>query len=159
MADFIRFTWNPPLERRISALQQIGKGPDSRSIIGLSDSVAQSGVQALRTTAPKRTGQFASSIQARQIRVNGQARISFVAPGPLAGWIMAGTQPHMIVGHQELSFYWQRTGRQLIVRSVQHPGTRPSDFVRRAMMVAQSDWRSALHQAGSELMQELRNAR
>ena len=82
--------------------------------------------------APKRTGEFADTIFFRTY-VSGNV-VGFTAGGrqPLSDWIRFGTRPHPIVGNPLLAFFWERVGEFVIVHSVQHPGTKPNDYLQRA---------------------------
>ena len=49
-----------------------------------------------------------------------------------APYVQNGTRPHEIVGkytqHKKLKFYWEKMGKYIVVRRVQHPGTSPIDI-------------------------------
>lgn len=44
-------------------------------------------------------------------------------PEEYASYVAEGTEPHKIEGNPVLSFYWPAIGKQVTVRSVNHPGT------------------------------------
>lgn len=44
-------------------------------------------------------------------------------PVDYASYVAEGTDPHPIQGNPLLSFFWPKMGKQVIVRSVNHPGT------------------------------------
>jgi hypothetical protein len=44
-----------------------------------------------------------------------------------------GTRPHTIVGNPLLVFFWKKTNRVMYLRSVNHPGTRATKFLTRAL--------------------------
>ena len=67
---------------------------------------------------------------------------------PELGWIMRigaakkyayfvhqGTKPHLIQGNPLLAFNWKKIGRFMILRSVNHPGTKPQPWLWRAANV------------------------
>jgi hypothetical protein len=54
------------------------------------------------------------------------------AGGLLPTYLEKGTVAHLIKGNPVLAFYWDKIGRQAYFRSVQHPGTKPYEFMSRA---------------------------
>jgi hypothetical protein len=54
---------------------------------------------------------------------------------PAAGYVINGTRPHPIVAKGgALKFEWK--GRTVYFKSVNHPGTKPNNFVWRAVLAA-----------------------
>jgi hypothetical protein len=55
-------------------------------------------------------------------------------PPKIWDYILKGTPPHVILprNKQALAFYWTKMGRDVVFKSVQHPGTDPNDFPARA---------------------------
>lgn len=95
-------------------------------------------VAVARTEAPVRTGRLRESIQSIY---RGRGRWEIVAgsnrgPGRhVAKIVHHGTKPHEIRPRRRkaLKFYWERVGMVVILRSVNHPGTKPDPFLTRAM--------------------------
>lgn len=92
--------------------------------------------EAARNAAPVRTGKARDSIT---YEIGGEAEggtgtdnmVRIMSYGvPYMGYIISGTQPHMIYGNPLLSFQWN--GKQMIVHSVHHPGTKANNFPERA---------------------------
>lgn len=88
--------------------------------------------------APQKTGKFASGIRFRSFQRGGFAAgeggtmgFTVSTPQPLGRWIIKGTRPHIIRGNPYLSFYWPKVGRRVVFRFVNHPGTKPNDFMDR----------------------------
>lgn len=50
-------------------------------------------------------------------------------------FVSRGTPPHIIRGNPLLSFYWEKAGAQVVTRFVNHPGTKPNDYLTRALKV------------------------
>jgi hypothetical protein len=86
--------------------------------------------------APKRTGDFAKGIRFRSF-VSGLDSIGYTLsdPQPLGKWIRLGTKPHTIepkgAGYP-LAFYWAKIGGMMFTYRVNHPGTKPNDYMARA---------------------------
>lgn len=111
------------------------------------DRLGESGAGIARDEAPKDTGRYAASHGHEVQRIPGGARV-VVGPGvgsgnsfgamfggrdvqSLALWITSGTRPHTITGNPYLAFFWEKVGRFVIVHSVNHPGTKPNDYMGR----------------------------
>jgi len=62
-------------------------------------------------------------------------------PGPklLPDWLESGTRPHMIFGKPYLAFHWDRVGKDMVLRSVQHPGTQAYQFMARSLEEMRAD--------------------
>jgi hypothetical protein len=82
--------------------------------------------------APKRSGKFAAGIRFRTTAGTNSVGLTASVPQPLGDWIIKGTPPHVISGRPYLSFFWERAGRRVVFRSVNHPGTKPNPFIRDA---------------------------
>jgi hypothetical protein len=82
--------------------------------------------------APKRSGEFARGIRFQTRVGNNSVQMTASIPQPLGKWIVKGTPPHRIVGRPYLAFFWERIGKNVVVRSVNHPGTKPNPFIREA---------------------------
>lgn len=90
-------------------------------------------VRIAKRHAPEgKTGRFKGTIRFRTFGTGDTVGFTTSAAEPLATWIRKGTRPHLIVGRPFLSFFWEKLGRQVVFRRVNHPGTKPNDFVQRA---------------------------
>jgi hypothetical protein len=94
-----------------------------------------------RKQAPKKSGDFANSLQTETFRkgVSGFG-FNFFEPQPLGKWIRLGTKPHKIVpkgAGYPLAFYWAKIGGMMYTYSVNHPGTKPNPYAARA----EREWR------------------
>lgn len=98
--------------------------------------------------APEDTGDFKETIFFRTY-VSGNV-VGFTAGGrkPLSDWIRFGTRPHTIMGRPLLAFYWEAVGERVVVHSVQHPGTKPNDYIARAHERFQPEARAAVRRMG-----------
>jgi len=77
-------------------------------------------------------------------RKEGNNKTTVIARTPYAGYVEMGTKPHKIIGHPYLSFYWEKLGKNVRLREVNHPGAQgyPSQhFMERAynQIVVESD--------------------
>lgn len=71
------------------------------------------------------------------------SKVEFTAAVPWADWVRHGVQPHVIMGNPILHFFNRKTGDEVFTRQVQHPGTRPNDFVRKAVAKSKDEVMSA----------------
>lgn len=53
-----------------------------------------------------------------------------------ANIIVKGSRPHVITGNPNLKFQWIGRGAFVITPQVQHPGTKPNNFLLRALLSA-----------------------
>ena len=93
--------------------------------------VAADEVKYIRKAAPTKTGKFRTTIQpyARAFIVGVQFSSYPKLGYKLKDWIIRGTRPHIIRARRAsaLRFTWR--GRVRFFKWVQHPGTKPNDFV------------------------------
>lgn len=102
----------------------------SARVAGLEHAAAQTLLAALKAATPARTGALRASIVARAAGASGVGFYG-LAYGKL---LVQGTRPHVIVPRTKQALAWPGAGHP--VRRVQHPGTRPDDFPRRAVDAA-----------------------
>lgn len=99
-------------------------------------SLARQHVEYAQDEAPKKTGEFAKGIRFRSF-VKGLDSLGYTLsdPQPLGKWIRFGTKPHTIqprgAGYP-LAFYWPKIGGMMYTYHVNHPGTKPNDYMERA---------------------------
>lgn len=78
--------------------------------------------QVLKSTSPRDTGllQQKTTVQASGLTATAKAATDY------ASYVKDGTRPHVIRPRRGkvLSFYWPKTGRQMFLPKVNHPGTR-----------------------------------
>lgn len=87
---------------------------------------------------PRRPGTLRDSIVKRFAMDGNTPTVIVGSSDPIALWHHEGTQPHSIDAKsaaKPLVFYWPRTGRVMVVRHVNHPGTRPNRFLVNALRV------------------------
>lgn len=95
---------------------------------------------AAREEAPVRSGRLRSSIKVTPFRMTGPYKgeggvgVS-IRDVPYAGFVRWGTKPHVIRARNApaLRFYWPKVGRVVFFKKVNHPGTKPNDFLTRAV--------------------------
>jgi len=118
--------------------------------------LSQRWVSIAQEEAPKKTGDFAQSIRAQIYETKNPIALGFrtYMRQPLGNWIIYGTKPHIIRPRNKnaLHFFWPKIGKYVVVPKgggfktheqggklwvgkgyVNHPGTKPNDFVYRAI--------------------------
>lgn len=89
--------------------------------------------------APSKTGELRRQIRTSQSRdVQGRYSTGYdvTSNAPYSIFVIKGTRPHTITGNPLLAFFWPKIGANVVFRSVQHPGTRPNNFLSRALRAA-----------------------
>lgn len=92
-----------------------------------------------KVEAPSKTGELRRQIRTSQSRdVQGRYSTGYdvTSNAPYSIFVIKGTRPHTITGNPLLAFFWPKLGRNVVFRSVQHPGTRPNNFLSRALRAA-----------------------
>lgn len=97
-------------------------------------------VEIAKEEAPAKTGKFRQTIYFHPFTKNsGDARkteVGFTTSSkqPLGRWIIEGTRAHIIRARNSrfLRFFWPKVDRVVFFKEVNHPGTRPNDYVGRA---------------------------
>lgn len=99
--------------------------------------------RAARILAPKRTGRLSRSIRTRARGAGGRfsslggepiSSYEIVVAVPYAGFVSRGTAPHVIRSRGPWPLRNRATG-QVFGPVVNHPGTRPNDYLQRALRV------------------------
>ena len=73
-----------------------------------------------------RTGATGAATRWTMKRGRGRCTVTISNPMKLAGYLEWGTRPHIIRARRGLlSFWWVRFQKHMLVRQVNHPGTRP----------------------------------
>lgn len=93
-----------------------------------------------KKTAPKRTGFLAASIGYRVLR--GSAEVA--ATAPYASYVEYGTKPHMIYPKRVKVLIFRVGGKTIFSKRVQHPGSSPQPFMRRAVESFEPNLRGVL---------------
>lgn len=93
-----------------------------------------------RVDVPVRTGNLGRSVGTTPAKATGPFSVggSVFAGGrtaPYAIPVHEGSRPHKIVARRApmLRFFWEKIGRNVAFRSVNHPGVRARPFLRNAM--------------------------
>lgn len=131
-------------------------GPHSRVIVSINDSQAQRVfIKFTDVDAKKRasrvftfakadapvgtTGALRDGIRlnrSRDTRGRYATGYDVESTAPHTLYVIKGTRPHKIEGNPLLSFFWPKVGRNVVFRSVNHPGTRANNFLSRALRKA-----------------------
>ena len=89
----------------------------------------------LKAAAPKKTGELERSISVRPTtgyspRISPTITLVAEAKAPQARFTEEGTRPHEIRGNPILAFYWEKVGRFVYFRKVNHPGNKAKPWFR-----------------------------
>jgi hypothetical protein len=74
--------------------------------------------------------------QSRDVRGRWATGYDVTSTAPHSLFVIRGTRPHTITGNPFLSFFWPKLGRNVVFRSVRHPGTKANNFLGRALRAA-----------------------
>ena len=114
-----------------------------------------------RFEAPQgRTGRFRQSIVAEAFETGTDGRIELSSGRPIGRFIRFGTKPHLIRGNPILAFQWAAGPAgpgTYFYRKVQHPGTKPDDFAKRAVTRWLPRGRIAVRQIGLDFVADLKD--
>jgi hypothetical protein len=80
-------------------------------------------VHQLDQAVPHDTGELANSLTVRVQDSPPTFGVEVSYSAPQAEWTEHGTSPHPIEGNPLLVFYWERVGRVVFLRHVDHPGS------------------------------------
>jgi hypothetical protein len=100
--------------------------------------------EALREAAPQRTGELRKSVRGERAVAGASAVLTFTAVD-YARYVIDGTRPHEIRPRHAQALFWP--GAQHPVAVVHHPGTRPNDFVARALEPLTPEIQAAMDEA------------
>lgn len=100
-------------------------------------SVGPLALEALKQAAPvgqgPGAGRLRDSIRDVHEVTEASATITYSADVPYAGYVLGGTQPHVIQPRNAQALHWTGPGGSVFAKIVHHPGTRPDDFPTRAL--------------------------
>jgi len=115
------------ISRLAEALRESGRDADAttQSVLVTSANYLKAEMEA---RVPVRTGRLRQSIQ---VRLSGQ-EITVGPDTPYAGYVEFGTKPHVIEAKNGKSLAFTMGGRTVLVKKVNHPGTRAQPYVRPA---------------------------
>lgn len=97
---------------------------------------AQKVFTAAKREAPSKTGALVAGLsmsQSRDTRGRWATGYDVISNAAYTLFVIKGTRPHPIVGNPLLAFFWPKVGANVVFRSVMHPGTKPNDFLTRAL--------------------------
>lgn len=89
--------------------------------------------------APSKTGALRAGLQMSQSRdVRGRYETGYdvTSTADYSLYVIKGTRPHKITGNPLLGFFWPKAGSFVVFHSVNHPGTKPNNFLSRALRAA-----------------------
>ena len=104
----------------------------TRAMVHLADEQGPIILEELRRQVPDASGRLKRSLFYTRESAIGVVRMKFQTKTPYFPYVIHGTRPHTIqaVAARSLHFIWN--GSDFFAKSVNHPGTRPNDFVTRA---------------------------
>lgn len=121
-ADFM--TVNPAVARRLA----------ERSSVAAITKITFRVAAIARTTAP---GSMKDQIRVTVSPRGGGLGI-IMSDHPATTFVLHGTRPHVIVARRKKMLKFQISGRDVFARMVHHPGTKPNDFLHKALLAARS---------------------
>jgi hypothetical protein len=86
------------------------------------------GYHLVRQEAPVKRGDLRRSVHQRSSGLEGEVTVG----APYAVFVASGTQPHIIVPMRVEALRFEVGGEVVFTKRVQHPGTQPNPFVKRA---------------------------
>lgn len=104
-------------------------------------------VKAMKKEAPKKSGALRKSHKARILTMNRRQPRLVIASAKHGRYVREGTKPHIIrprVAGGVLVFYWAKVGATVFFAKVNHPGTKPNKYHRRAWKTAKPKIRRIL---------------
>lgn len=116
----------------------LGRFHWTAAAVAWADSVGPLVRDAIRHEAPVSAGpgggRLRDSIKYVRHTVVGGVDMEFGSPVPYAPIVVKGSRPHIIEAHAALALHWTDSRGEHFARSVHHPGTKPNDFMRKAVM-------------------------
>ncbi len=88
------------------------------------------------TMPPQNPGALKRSLYARTITVDRLPAVEIGSKSPVMGYVIYGTVPHIIAARNKKTLAFWTGGGFAYPKRVQHPGTRPNDFLTRALRAA-----------------------
>lgn len=74
--------------------------------------------------------------QSRDVRGRYSTGYDVISTAPHTLFVLKGTRQHPIVGRPLLAFFWPKVGTNVVFARVNHPGTKPNNFLSRALRAA-----------------------
>jgi len=113
-----------------------------------------------RDEAPKKSGKFARGIGFKTFKRGDRLVLSVHTPQPLGKFIQEGTKRHDIPKPKDslsypLKFFWPKFGRVVFFRWVDHPGTKPNPFMKRAARRFEPIGKTMLNKMATRYVQEV----
>lgn len=113
-----------------------------RAAVGWASAASPYCRQLIKAAAPvgkgPEAGRLRDSIFARpQSNALTGVTVTFVSSAPYAKYVLRGTPPHIIEARKAKALAWEGgEGHMIFAKRVNHPGTKPNPFPRRALMPA-----------------------
>lgn len=104
------------------------------AVVAWADTVGPVVRDAIRSHAPVVTGRLRDSITYQRHTVIGGIEIEFGSNVPYAPYVVKGAAPHEIYPVAAMALHWNRGGGDHFAAHVHHPGIRPDDFPRKAVL-------------------------
>lgn len=136
MSEFLRFQFTQPPPGPSGADRwSVGASRWANSMRPLVRNALKEKAPVSKSGSGGKPGQFRASITQRTTKRSGSLLIEFGSPAAYTPYIVDGTRPHTIVPRSARVLHFRTAGGdEVFTRRVNHPGTRPNDFVRRAVL-------------------------
>ena len=112
--------------------------------------IGRRGVTLLRNFAPHDTGKLARSIH-YSVTGADNLRVHLFDRVPYGKFVISGTRPHLIEARNAKALRFTVGGRVVFAKSVQHPGTKPNPYPKRAARPFQRDARGIIATMSREI--------
>lgn len=151
----IHIGFSPSLDEKVASFRKLADSGIYESLARYGARADEALLAALQAAAPVKTGAFRDSIRSIQHGGEGQIVYEYTAADPLNRFIIEGTAPHPIEPVKAGALYFIGANGEVFARHVDHPGTQPNDFPRRAWEDARSEIEDGLRQMGRELIEQV----
>lgn len=136
MSEFLRFAFTqPPPRPDGSGLWSIGAhrwATATRTLVR--DAIKAKAPVSKNPSGGGKPGAFRASITQHTKTKSNSIIMEFGSPKSYTPFLVDGTRPHMIVPKSARVLHFRTAAGDVFARRVNHPGTRPNDFTRRAVL-------------------------
>lgn len=136
MSEFLRFTFTqPPPRPEGRGAWSVGASRWAAATRPLVRNALKEKAPVGKSASGGKGGKFRASITQHTKSMSNSVVLEFGSPMPYTPFIVDGTRPHVIVPRNARVLHFRTAaGADVFARRVNHPGTRPNDFTRRAVL-------------------------
>jgi hypothetical protein len=102
-------------------------------------------INKIKDEAPVDSGKLRDSLKATRTAIAGNVVLKFTSSSPYIGFVVGGTKAHEIRPHGQVLHFMDSHGAEVYARFVNHPGTKPNNFVHRAIDKMNLSLRASFH--------------